>query len=181
MLLLLWHGWLPGLSYGDERSSWAASFGQLGCLELERRLGAYPVDSSAHWTPIDYWDADDIALEMSDHPHIWTDGSMEDFSSIGGFEVAGSGVYLPAAEVAFESAVWGVAEEHGDARLDVAVFFCLFLGFCKLSSVLNSGVPLLLCRRTGLVIWVITCCWIVTAWLSLLPLVKDGDLVALAP
>ena len=38
---------------------WAASFGQLAC-ELERRLGAYPVDDSGHWTPPDYWDADDL-------------------------------------------------------------------------------------------------------------------------
>ena len=115
---LLWHGWLLGLSSGDERSSWAASFGQLACLELERCLGAYPVDSSGYWTPPDYWDADDVALEMSDHPNIWTDGSREDFSSTGDFEVAGAGVYLLAAEVAFESAVWGVAEEYGDARLE---------------------------------------------------------------
>ena len=34
------------------------------------------------------------ALEMSDHPNIWTDGSREDFSSVGGFEVAGAGVYF---------------------------------------------------------------------------------------
>ena len=60
----------------------------------------------------------DIALEMSDYPNIWTDGSREDFSSVGGFEVAGAGVYLPAAEVAFESAVWGVAAGYGDARLE---------------------------------------------------------------
>ena len=29
-------------------------------------------------------------------PDIWTDGSREDFSLIGGFEVAGAGVYVPA-------------------------------------------------------------------------------------
>ena len=108
---LLWHGWLPGRTCGDKRSSWAASFGPLACLKLERRLGAYQVDSSGHWTPLDYWDADDIAMEMSDH-NIWTDGSREDFSSVGDFEVAGAGVCLLAAEVAFESAVWGVAEEY---------------------------------------------------------------------
>ena len=32
-------------------------------------------------------------------PNIWTDGSREDFSSIGGFEVAGAGVYLPASDL----------------------------------------------------------------------------------
>ena len=32
---------------------------------------------------------------------MWTDGSREDFSSVGGFEVAGAGVYLPASEPCF--------------------------------------------------------------------------------
>ena len=45
-------------------------------------------------------------------------GSREDFSSIGGFEVAGAGVYLLAAEVAFDHSVWGTVEEYGDARLE---------------------------------------------------------------
>ena len=43
---------------------------------------------------------------------------MKYFSSIGGFEVAGAGVYLPAAEVAFDNSVWGTVEEYGDARLE---------------------------------------------------------------
>ena len=90
--------------------------GDLAFGELERCLGAYPVDFSGSWTLPDYWDADDIALEMSEHLNIWTDGSREDFSSVGGFEVAGAGVYLPASELAFEGSVWGTAEEYGDAR-----------------------------------------------------------------
>ena len=69
-------------------------------------------------TPPEYWDASDIALEMPDDPNIWTDGSREDFSFLGGFEVAGSGVYLPASELAFENSVWGTVEEYGDARLE---------------------------------------------------------------
>ena len=48
---LLWHGWLAGLSCDDVRSPWAASFGQLSCFELERCLGAHPVDRSGYWTP----------------------------------------------------------------------------------------------------------------------------------
>ena len=76
------------------------------------------MDFSSSWTPPDYWDADDIASEMSKHPNIWTDGSREDFSSVGGYEVAGAGVYLPASEVAFEGLVWGTAEEYGDVRLE---------------------------------------------------------------
>ena len=81
-------------------------------------MSAYPVDFSGSWTPPDYWDADDIALEMSEHPNVWTDGGMEDFSSVGRFEVAGAGVHLPASELAFEGSVWGTAEEYGDARLE---------------------------------------------------------------
>ena len=64
------------------------------------------------WTPPDHWDAHDIALEMSEHPNIWTDGSREDFSSLGGFEVAGAVVYLLASEVAFVSLFRSTAEEY---------------------------------------------------------------------
>ena len=67
---LLWHGWLPGLSDISDGDPWASSFGELAFGELEWCLGAYPVDFSGSWTPPDYWDADDIALEMSDHPNI---------------------------------------------------------------------------------------------------------------
>ena len=55
---------------------------------------------------------------MSQHPKFGTDGGREDFSSVGGFEVAGAGVYLPASELAFDGLVWGTAEEYGDARLE---------------------------------------------------------------
>ena len=88
-------------------------------MKLESCLGAYPLDRSGSWAPPDCWDADDISLEMSDHPNV----CREDFSS-------DAGVYLPAAEVAFESAVWGVAEECGDARLESSV-----LGSGEASSV----------------------------------------------
>ena len=115
---LLWHGWLPGLNGINEKDPWATSFGDLASLHLEQCLGAYPVDFANCWAPPEYWDADDIALEMSEYPNIWTDGSREDFSSVGGFEVAGAGVYLPASELAFEGSVWGTAEEYGDARLE---------------------------------------------------------------
>ena len=115
---LLWHGRLFKLCCAGERDPWATSFGNLACCNLESRLGAYPVDSSAFWTPPDCWDADDIALEMSDTPNIWTDGSREDFSSSGGFEVAGAGVYVLASQFAFDGSVWSVAEEYGDARLE---------------------------------------------------------------
>ena len=101
-----------------DKDPWASSFRDLAFSHLERCLGAYPADFSSSWTPPDSWDADDIALEMSQHPNIWTDGSREDFSSVGGFEVAGAGVYLPASEDAVDCSVWRAAEEYGDARLE---------------------------------------------------------------
>ena len=55
-------------------------------------LGAYPADLAGCWVPSDFWDEEDIALEMVDHPNIWTDGSRVDYPT-GGFEVAGSGVF----------------------------------------------------------------------------------------
>ena len=154
---LLWHGLLPGLGSGDWRSSWAASFRQLACLDLERRLGAYPVGSSGQWTPLHYWDADDIGLEMSDHPNIRTGGSREDFSSVGGFEVAGAGVYLPAAEVAFESARYGELQKSMVMHVwsVCRAFYASSWGNADCSACLNSGVLLLPCRRTGLAIWVL--------------------------
>ena len=106
---LLWHGWLPGLCGISDNDPWAASFYDLAFAKLERCLGAYPVGSAGSWALPEFWDADDIALEMSDHPNIWSDGSRKDFTSAGGFEVAGAGVYLPASEVAFDGLVWGAA------------------------------------------------------------------------
>ena len=115
---MLWHGWLPGLSGISDSDPWASSFADLAFGELEQCLGAYPVDFSGSWTPPEYWDADDMSLEMPEHPKNWTDGSREDFSSVGVFEVAGAGVYVPASELAFEGSVWRTAEEYGGARLE---------------------------------------------------------------
>ena len=161
---LLWHGWLPGLVVAGERDPWATSCWDLACCELERRLGAYPGDTSAFfWTPPEHWDADDIASEMSDTPNIWTDGSTRDFSSLGGIEVAGAGVHVPVSELAFECSVWGTAEEYGDARLERCGALMPVPG--PLQTVQRaeySGVPSLLCSPTGLVIKVLTqrkMCW----------------------
>ena len=174
--VFFWHGWLPGLSGLSDRDPWANSFGDLESFHLERCHGAHPGFDDC-WTPPDYWDSADTALEMSDHPNFWTDGSREDFSSVGGFEVAGAGVYLPASELAFEGLVWGTVEGYGDPRLErLPCFSACTWGLCRLFSGLNSGVLFLRCRRTGLVIWVLialmllgvlVACWIMVAWISL--------------
>ena len=145
-------------------SQWHQCYNPLGCLffgdlasfHLERCLGAYPVDFVDCWNPPDYWDADDIALEMTDHPNVWTDGSREDFSSVGGFEVAGAGVYLPASELAFENLVWGTVEEYGDARLERCRASLPSPGVIQTVQRAEFWVLFLPCRRTGLVIQVLT-------------------------
>ena len=73
---------------------------------------------------------------MTEHPNIWTDGSREDFSSIGCFEVAGAGVYLPASELASDGLTWGTAEEY--VAWSVVVLFCLFPVSCRPFNVLSS-------------------------------------------
>ena len=149
---LLWHGWLLGLNGMMNDKPWALSFGELAAFHLERCLGAYPVGFAAAWTPPDYWDADDIALEIPEHPNIWTDGSREDFFSIGVFEVATFLLLRLLLIIRFGERQRSMVM----LGLSVAVLFYLSLGFCRLFSVLNSGVLLLLCRITVLVIWVST-------------------------
>ena len=96
---------------------------------------------------------------------------------LGGFEVAGAGVYLPAAEVAFDHSVWGTVEEYGDARLErcraflpefwgaivaLQAYWPCHLGIDNLKVVRSIGRLL----DAGCLA-------------KPLPLVKDGDLVAL--
>ena len=185
---LLWHAWLPGLGGISDDDSWASSFGELAFVNLERCLGAYPVDLSGSWTPPDYWDADEIALEMSEHPNIWTDGSREDFSFVGGFEVAGAGVCLLASEVAIESAVWGVAEGYGDARLERCRAFMPVPGplqtvqgaeFWGAIVAMQAYWPCHLGLDYLHVAWTVGRLLDHGCLVKLLPLVKDGDLVAL--
>ena len=54
---------------------------------------------------------------MVDRPNIWTEGSREMYP-VGGFELAGLGVYFPAPEASLLGSVWGVSEEYGDGRVD---------------------------------------------------------------
>ena len=125
---------------------------------------------------------------MSDHLKIWTDGSREDFFSVGGFEVSGAGVYVPASELAFDGLVWRTAEKYGDARLERCRAFLPVPGVMQTvqraefrGAILamraywpcHSGVDNLnVARSIGRLL---DCGRLVKP----LPLVKDGDLIAL--
>ena len=89
---------------------------------------------------------------MSEHPNIWTDGSKEDFPLW---------VILKLLVLVFIclhlkllSILWSEVLVKSMVMLvwSVAVLSCRFLVSCRLFSVLNSGVLLLPCRRTGLAI-----------------------------
>ena len=130
-----------------------------------------------------------LPLEMPEYPNIWTDGSREDFSSIGGFDVAGAGVYLPASELAFEGSIWGTVEEYGDARLERCRAFLPVPGvlqtvqraeFWGATLALQAYWPchlgidnLNVARSVGRLLDR-------DSLIKPLPLVKDGDLIALA-
>ena len=92
---------------------------------------------------------------MPEHPDVWTDGSREDFSSIGGFEIAGAGVFLPASRLLLKVRFGERQRSMVMLVWSVVVLLCLFLGSCRLFSVLNSGVLLLLCSPSCLVT-----CWV---------------------
>ena len=95
-------GCLVFVVFTNQKASWATSLGDLASFHLDRCLGAYPVDFGGAWTPPDHWDADDIALEMPEYPNmsgLMVAGRIS--LLLGGFEVAGAGVYLPASETCF--------------------------------------------------------------------------------
>ena len=80
---LKWRGWLPRLSCTGERDPWATSFGDLACCNILSIVWVLILGYFYFLNPSDSWDADDIALEMSDTLNISTDGSRQNFSSIG--------------------------------------------------------------------------------------------------
>ena len=126
---------------------------------------------------------------MSEYPNVWTGGRREDSSSVGGFEVAGAGVYLPASELAFDGSVWGTAEEYGDVRLERCRAFLLVPGvlqtvqraeFWGAILALQAYWPCYLGIDNLDVARTLGCLLDRDSSVRPLPLVKDGDLIALA-
>ena len=108
---------------------------------------------------------------------------------IGGFEVAGAGVYLPASDLAFDGFIWGTAEEYGDARLDRSRAFMLVplvmqtvqrAEFWRAFVALQAYWPCHLCIDNLNVARSIGRLLDHDCLTRPLPVVKDGDLIALA-
>ena len=109
-------------------------------------------------------------------------------SGLMGFEVAGAGVYLPASELAFENLVWGTVEEYGDARLERCPAFLPVPGvmqtvqraefWCAILA-MQAYWPCHLGIDNPNVAWSIGRLFGHDSLVKPLPLVKDGDLIAL--
>ena len=73
---LLWHGWLPMLSGVNGSSPWAVDATESASYLVEVALGRYSSHLITDWElPVDF-DHDDAASSLTDHPDVWTDGSL---------------------------------------------------------------------------------------------------------
>ena len=113
-----------------------------------------PAGDAHLWVGHDFWDADDIALEMVDRPNIWADGSRER-CPVGGFEIAGSNVYFITSEASLLGSVWVFPRSMVMVGWIGVVLLCLSLALCSLFSALSSGALFWLFKLTILVTWVL--------------------------
>ena len=103
---LLWHGWLPALSGGDDDVPWAVDAEHVASKRLEVALGSYVGagrELGGEFSLVD----DDVPL--ADAPDVWSDGSLVlgGFSGVG---FAGCGVYAHGSGAAWFGRQW----EHLD-------------------------------------------------------------------
>ena len=73
---LLWHGWLPTLSGVNGASPWAIDASESAAYLVEVALGRYSSSWVAEWDLSLDFDHDDAAASLTDHPNVWTDGSL---------------------------------------------------------------------------------------------------------
>ena len=73
---LYWHGWLPMLSGINGVSPWAVDAPESAAYLVEVALGRYSPGLITEWSLPDDFDHDRAASSLSDHPDVWTDGSL---------------------------------------------------------------------------------------------------------
>ena len=156
---LLWHGWLPLLSGIHVASPWAASASESASYLVEAALGSYSSGMIADWGPSDEFDRVEVASSLSDHPDVWTDGSLI-LDRVTGVSSSGAGFF------AHQSGDFGDNRRWVMLMLFVLrVIFrlvevsFLFLGLFNLSKGLSCGVSFWLCSllvrfTLVLIIWV---------------------------
>ena len=94
---LLWHGWLPMLSGVNGASPWAVDASESAAYLVEVALGRYSSGLITEWGPSDDFDHDDAAASLTDHPDVWTDGSLV-LDRLTGVSSSGSGFFAHQAE-----------------------------------------------------------------------------------
>ena len=101
---LLWHGWLPMLSGANGASPWAMDASESAAYLVEVALGRYSSGLISEWGPSD--DHDDAAASLTDHPDVWTDGSLV-LDRVTGVSSSGSSFFAHQAECFWRGCRWG--------------------------------------------------------------------------
>ena len=89
---LLWHGWLPTLSGVNGASPWAIDATESAAYLVEVALGRYSSGLISDWELSGDFDHDDAAASLTDHPDVWTDGSLI-LDRVTGVSSSGSGFF----------------------------------------------------------------------------------------
>ena len=103
---LLWHGWLPLLSGVNGPSFWAVDASESAAYLVEVALGRYSCGLIADWGLSDEFDHDMAASSLSDHPDVWTDGSLV-VDHLTGVSSSGSGFFAHQPEHFWRGRRWG--------------------------------------------------------------------------
>ena len=103
---LLWHGWLPMLSGVNGASPWAIDASESAAYLVEVALGRYSSSLITEWDLSLDFDHDDAAASLTDHPNVWTDGSLV-LDRVSGVSSSGSGFFAHQAERFWRGCRWG--------------------------------------------------------------------------
>ena len=103
---LLSHGWLPVLSGVNGASPWAVDASESAAYLVEVALGRYSSGLITEWGPSDDFDHDDAAASLTDHPDVWTDGSLV-LDRLTGVSSSGYGFFAHQAERFWRGCRWG--------------------------------------------------------------------------
>ena len=103
---LLWHGWLPALSYPGGRSSWAETAEDIGLNKLESAYGACSADVLREWNLSRRARQELTALRAPRFPNFWTDGSLV-ADELTGVASAGTGVFAHMSAFCWFHRRWG--------------------------------------------------------------------------
>ena len=103
---LLWHGWLPMLSGVNGASPWAIDASESAAYLVEVASGRYSSGLVSEWGLSGDFDHDDAAASLTDHPDVWTEGSLV-LDRVTGVSSSGSGFFAHQAERSWRGCRWG--------------------------------------------------------------------------